>query len=35
VVNVPSEPYNRTDPDEYRLDPHVGGIPYDWSRVDG
>jgi dTDP-4-dehydrorhamnose 3,5-epimerase len=35
VVNVPSEPYNRTDPDEYRLDPHSGGIPYDWSRVDG
>jgi dTDP-4-dehydrorhamnose 3,5-epimerase len=35
VINVPSEPYNRTDPDEYRLDPHTGGIPYDWSRRDG
>jgi dTDP-4-dehydrorhamnose 3,5-epimerase len=35
VINVPSEPYNRTDPDEYRLDPHTGGIQYDWSRKDG
>lgn len=35
VINVPSEPYNRSDPDEYRVDPHHGGIPYDWSRKDG
>lgn len=35
VINVPSEPYNRSDPDEYRTDPHEGGIPYDWSRKDG
>jgi dTDP-4-dehydrorhamnose 3,5-epimerase len=35
VINVPSQPYNRTDPDEYRCDPHTGGIPYDWSRKDG
>ena len=35
LVNVPSEPYNRSDPDEYRTDPHKGGIPYDWSRKDG
>ena len=35
VINVPSEPYNRTDPDEYRVDPHGGTIPYDWSRKDG
>jgi dTDP-4-dehydrorhamnose 3,5-epimerase len=35
VINVPSEPYNRTDPDEYRLDPHDGGIPYHWSQRDG
>ena len=34
VVNVPDEPYNRTEPDEYRLDPH-GTLPYDWSRTDG
>jgi dTDP-4-dehydrorhamnose 3,5-epimerase len=35
VINVPSAPYNRSDPDEYRSDPHTGGIPYDWSRKDG
>lgn len=35
VINVPSEPYNRSDPDEYRCDPYSGGIPYDWSRKDG
>ena len=34
VVNVTSEPYNREQPDEYRLDPH-GTLPYDWSRNDG
>ena len=35
VINIPSEPYNRSDPDEYRVDPHDGGIPYDWTRKDG
>jgi dTDP-4-dehydrorhamnose 3,5-epimerase len=35
VINVPSEPYNRSNPDEYRVDPHSGEIPYDWSRKDG
>lgn len=35
VINVPSKPYNRADPDEYRVDPHNGDIPYDWSRKDG
>jgi dTDP-4-dehydrorhamnose 3,5-epimerase len=34
VVNVPTEPYNHADPDEYRLDPH-GSLPYDWTRKDG
>lgn len=34
VVNVPDEPYNRAEPDEYRLEPH-GTLPYDWSRNDG
>ena len=34
VVNVPDEPYNRADPDEFRLEPH-GTLPYDWSRKDG
>jgi dTDP-4-dehydrorhamnose 3,5-epimerase len=35
VINVPTEPYNRSDPDEFRTDPHDPAIPYDWSRKDG
>ncbi len=35
LINVPSEPYNYENPDEYRVPPHNGGIPYDWSRKDG
>jgi dTDP-4-dehydrorhamnose 3,5-epimerase len=35
VVNVPTEVYNREDPDEFRLDPHANDIPYDWRRRDG
>ena len=34
VINIPTEPYNYSKPDEYRIDPHKGGIPYDWSRRD-
>jgi len=34
VVNVPTEPYNYTEPDEYRLAPH-DTLPYDWTRKDG
>lgn len=35
VINVPTEPYNREKPDEYRLDPHDNHIPYSWDRKDG
>ncbi len=35
MVNVPTELYDYTNPDEYRKDPHTGGIPYDWTRKDG
>jgi len=35
IVNTPTMPYNREKPDEYRVDPHSGEIPYDWSRKDG
>jgi dTDP-4-dehydrorhamnose 3,5-epimerase len=35
VVNCPTEPYNRDEPDEYRVDPHENDIPYDWARKDG
>jgi dTDP-4-dehydrorhamnose 3,5-epimerase len=34
VVNVPTESYKHTDPDEYRIEPH-GTLPYDWTRKDG
>lgn len=32
VVNVPDLPYNRENPDEYRLPVDTPEIPYDWSR---
>ena len=35
VINVPDEPYHHGRPDEYRVDPHHGDVPYDWDRVDG
>lgn len=34
-INVPTEPYNYQQPDEFRADPHEGDIPYDWERRDG
>ena len=34
VVNVPTEPYQYADPDEYRLEPH-GTLEYDWTHKDG
>lgn len=34
VLNLPTEPYQYADPDEYRLAPH-GTLPYDWTRHDG
>ncbi|MBI4596872.1 MAG: dTDP-4-dehydrorhamnose 3,5-epimerase family protein [Candidatus Omnitrophica bacterium] len=35
VINIASEPYHHAKPDEYRLPPHGGDIPYDWARKDG
>jgi dTDP-4-dehydrorhamnose 3,5-epimerase len=35
VVNVPDRPYDREDPDEFRLPPDAAQIPYDWTRRDG
>lgn len=35
VVNCPTEPYNREQPDEYRIDPFKNDIPHDWNRRDG
>lgn len=34
-INIPTEPYQYADPDEYRVDPHDNEIPYDWARKDG
>lgn len=31
VINVPTEPYNSENPDEYRLEPTSPLIPYDWG----
>ncbi|MGD9141662.1 MAG: dTDP-4-dehydrorhamnose 3,5-epimerase family protein [bacterium] len=35
LVNCPNKTYDYDKPDEYRIDPHSGEIPYDWSRKDG
>jgi dTDP-4-dehydrorhamnose 3,5-epimerase len=35
VINVPTEPYNRAEPDEHRRPADDPSIPYDWSRKDG
>ena len=35
IVNIVSEMYNYTDPDEFRTHPHDNDIPYDWTRKDG
>jgi len=35
VLNLPTETYAYDEPDEYRIDPHGGEIPYDWARQDG
>jgi dTDP-4-dehydrorhamnose 3,5-epimerase len=34
-INIPTEVYNYSKPDEYRLDPHSGEVPYDWTGKDG
>lgn len=34
-INIPTELYDYSEPDEYRVDPHSGEVPYDWSRKDG
>jgi dTDP-4-dehydrorhamnose 3,5-epimerase len=35
IVNFPTRPYDPANPDKYRLDPHGGAIPFDWSAKDG
>jgi dTDP-4-dehydrorhamnose 3,5-epimerase len=35
IVNFPTAPYDRENPDKYRIDPHSGQIPFDWTLRDG
>jgi dTDP-4-dehydrorhamnose 3,5-epimerase len=35
IVNIVSEMYDYSNPDEFRTDPHDNDIPYDWARKDG
>ena len=35
IVNFPTAPYDPVRPDKYRIDPHSGVIPFDWSIRDG
>lgn len=34
VMNIPTDTYNDSDPDEVRIDPFDNRIPYDWTRRD-
>ncbi len=34
VVHLADRPYRASDPDEDRVDPHLGDVPYDWDRPD-
>jgi len=35
LINIPTEPYDYTEPDEFRVAPHGGDVPYDWSLKEG
>jgi dTDP-4-dehydrorhamnose 3,5-epimerase len=35
LVNTVTEPYDRQNPDEFRIDPFDNDIPYDWSLKHG
>lgn len=35
IINITTETYNYSSPDEYRQHPHDNDIPYDWTRKDG
>jgi dTDP-4-dehydrorhamnose 3,5-epimerase len=35
ILNFPTHPYNAEAPDKYRIDPHAGIIPFDWTLRDG
>jgi dTDP-4-dehydrorhamnose 3,5-epimerase len=35
LINFPTRAYDPADPDKYRIDPHSGEIPFDWTLADG
>jgi dTDP-4-dehydrorhamnose 3,5-epimerase len=35
IINFPTRAFNKADPDKYRIDPHSGTIPYEWTLPDG
>ena len=35
LINTPTEHYVYDGPDEHRVAPHPGEVPYDWNRKDG
>jgi dTDP-4-dehydrorhamnose 3,5-epimerase len=35
VLNIPTELYDYSQPDEYRIPPYGDDIPYSWERKDG
>lgn len=35
IINVVSDMYNYSAPDEFRTHPHDNDIPYEWKRADG
>ncbi len=35
VLNLPTRPFDRATPDQYRIDPHSEEIPFDWTLRDG
>lgn len=35
IINVPTEPYNYNEPDEFRVPWDTPEIPYDWSLKNG
>ncbi len=35
LINLPTNTYNYSDPDELRVHPHENDIPYEWARKDG
>jgi hypothetical protein len=34
-MNFPTRAYDAAAPDKFRIDPHSGAIPFDWSLPDG